>query len=54
MGQMADDMINGTTCSRCGIYFVESHGHEVICKWCYENETEEDHAGIPRATNKEM
>ena len=42
MGELADEMIDGWSCSRCGIYFVEGHGHEVICKSCYKDETEED------------
>ena len=53
MGEMADDLICGLSCSRCGVYFEEEHGHEVICHFCYDAGTEEDNAGILRATNKE-
>lgn len=34
MDEIADDMINGLSCSWCGIYFTEEHGHPVVCKEC--------------------
>jgi len=58
MGEIADDMIEGRSCSRCGVYFVEAHGHPVICRNCFatEDETEEELAdiGITRAYLKEL
>ena len=54
MGQIADDMINGLCCSHCGIYFEEEHGYPVLCKDCYESETEEERAGIQKAHIKEV
>ena len=43
MGQIAEDMIDGTTCSLCGQYFVDpdddsklfTHGYPVLCKQCF-------------------
>ena len=53
MGEIADDMINGASCSHCGIYFEEEHGYPVLCKDCYDSETKEERAGIQKALNKE-
>lgn len=44
MGQVAEDMINGTCCSVCGSLFVEKkdpnvlfeHGYPVACNICYD------------------
>jgi len=35
MGELADDMVNGLSCSWCGIHFKEEHGYPVICKDCF-------------------
>ena len=42
MGELADDMIEGRSCSWCGIYFVEEHGYPVVCKDCAEGHTAEE------------
>lgn len=42
MGDIADDIIDGFSCSWCGVYFVEEHGYPVICKDCYENSTKQE------------
>jgi len=57
MGEIADDMINGSSCSLCGQYFndpnvenddglgtVYEHGYPVYCKECWE-----DDCGYPKA-----
>lgn len=49
MGQLADDMVEGRSCSSCGIYFVKSHGFPVVCKTCHEPNSD-----IPKATIKEI
>ncbi len=54
MGEIADSMIAGETCSHCGTMFEEEHGYPVLCTACYEFETEEERAGIPKATIKEL
>ncbi|KKN24613.1 hypothetical protein LCGC14_0892970 [marine sediment metagenome] len=54
MGQISDDMIEGLQCSHCGICFEESHGYPVLCTDCYEHESPEERAGIPKATIKEL
>ncbi len=33
---MAEDMIEGRSCSGCGIYFEKAHGYPVYCGTCYE------------------
>ena len=59
MGEMADDMIEGSSCSLCGIFFEEEHGYPVICNSCFNhlNKADKDKtikSGIQRAINKEM
>ena len=45
MGEVADDMIDGSSCSLCGCYFKDpdskedklyTHGYPVACKDCHE------------------
>lgn len=40
MGELAEDMINGRSCSECGIYFVEENGYPVLCEDCYDIDSE--------------
>ncbi len=52
MGEVADDMIDGLSCSDCGVYFEQEHGHPVLCSDCFN-----DSGGKPQyplATNKEL
>ena len=55
MGQMAEDMVDGTMCSHCGCIFKKdddsayTHGYPVLCWECYDEETPQERAGIPRA-----
>jgi rubredoxin len=37
MGEIADDMVNGFSCSLCGIYFQEEHGYPVVCETCWND-----------------
>ncbi len=34
MGEVADSMIEGESCSLCMVIFKQSHGYEVLCKEC--------------------
>ena len=54
MGDLAEAVIDGKMCSHCSIVFQEAHGYPVLCKTCHKDETEEERAGIPKATNKEI
>ena len=64
MGEIADDMICGFSCSWCGIYFQKEHGYPVICKTCFKNWREENpqkewsaftrKLGVQLAKEKEM
>ncbi len=54
MGDIADDMVEGFSCSHCGIYFEVAHGYPVLCENCYGSETEKDRAGLQKATNHEV
>ena len=40
MGQIADDMVNGCSCSLCGLYFESEHGYPVLCSECFEDSGE--------------
>lgn len=56
MGEIAEDIIEGTCCSWCGLYFqspdnpdeLYSHGYPVLCKDCYKNSSwkEKDECGL--------
>ena len=54
MGQMADDMIEGRSCSECGIYFEKSHGHPVLCKDCFDDIDQDYVCFLTKATEKEL
>lgn len=49
MGEIADDMIDGLSCSLCGIYFVEEHGYPVVCTDCWDED-----CGYGKATEEEL
>ncbi len=51
MGEVANDMINGLSCSHCGVYFEEPHGHPVLCSSCKDDDEDSQ---LPEATNKEL
>ena len=53
MGQHADEMINGGTCSQCGTMFEEEHGFPVLCNSCWFEADEEDREGYSKATEDE-
>lgn len=38
MGEIADDIVNGLSCSCCGVYFERKHGYPVLCSDCFEDE----------------
>jgi hypothetical protein len=47
MGDMADDIISGASCSWCGVYFKEEHGYPVVCKDCAKgNKAQVKQAGL--------
>ena len=59
MGQIAEDMSDGTTCQWCGMFFedkskpkeLQTHGYPVVCKGCargYSNKALEK-LGLQRA-----
>jgi len=60
MGQMADDITDGTTCSICGCYFENpddktkayTHGFPVACKKCFRSGMKRE--GIQKATAKTL
>lgn len=46
MGEVADDMLDGSACSWCGMYFLgSSFGSQCICKDCFEQYRKENHLG---------
>jgi len=49
MGDISDSIIEGETCSFCGIMFEEPHGHPVACENCWDKD-----CGVPKATNEEI
>ncbi len=57
MGEIAEDMIDGSCCQWCGQYFsdpdhdvIYTHGYPVACKGCYdENPKKARKVGLQRA-----
>ena len=56
MGEIANDMINGSSCFWCGVYFEREHGYPVVCKNCWKNSTKEEREGsmVQKAIEKEL
>jgi hypothetical protein len=54
MGQLADDIITGLSCTECGTYFKEAHGYPVLCKECFEEIEQDEECFLPKATKKEL
>ena len=60
MGEIAEDLADGTRCSDCGQYFrdpddpqtIYTHGYPVICKDCYReySKREKRQCELPVAT----
>lgn len=57
MGEIADDMIDGTSCELCGCYFIDpqdedklfTHGHPAVCKSCWNGLTKDEKKNHQRA-----
>jgi len=60
MGEIADDMIDGTSCSLCGYYFIDpkddnktyTHGYPVVCHECWSDLTKNEKKQYQRAIAK--
>ena len=60
MGEIADDMLDGTTCVKCGCYFQDpddpdscyTHGYPVACKKCFRAGMRKD--GVQKAIVKSL
>jgi hypothetical protein len=63
MGEIAEDMIDGTCCSLCGCYFrhpkkdpktgesigIYTHGYPVVCLDCWDDLTNYDRQFVRKA-----
>lgn len=54
MGEIANDMIDGGSCSWCGTYFEEEHGYPVVCKSCSKDDDYDKATDPPVATKREL
>lgn len=54
MGQLADDMVNGYSCTLCGVYFEDEHGYPVVCQSCYDDLSKAEKIDYKLATNDEL
>ena len=52
MGENADDMIDGLTCSHCGIFFEAGDGYPVLCRGCFKKD--KGKSGIPKSRLPEL
>lgn len=57
MGQIANDMINGTCCELCGCYFEDpkedkifTHGYPAVCWDCWSDLSKEEKENHQKAT----
>ncbi len=48
MGEYADLMLEGGTCSLCGIYFVDDHEFPVLCEDCWNECSKKNGKDIQR------
>lgn len=49
MGEIADSMIEGETCSFCGVMFENPHGYPIACQSCWDKD-----CGVQKATENEL
>lgn len=57
MGEIADDLVDGSSCSLCGQYFhtpnnedeVYTHGYPVVCHDCWAGLTPKERKDYQRA-----
>lgn len=57
MGDIADDMINGSSCSQCGMYFHDpqkpetlvEHGYPVVCYHCWNKMSKNERTNFQKA-----
>jgi hypothetical protein len=59
MGEIADDMIDGTSCSLCGCYFEKQdslfiHGYPVVCWDCWDDLTKDEREMYQKAETKTL
>lgn len=54
MGEVAEDLITGCCCSRCGAYFEDAHGYPVLCKKCWRDASDEEKKVHQKAHLKEI
>ena len=49
MGEYADLMLEGGTCSLCGIYFIDDHEFPVLCEDCWNECSKKEREGYSKA-----
>lgn len=54
MGEIAQDVLDGACCERCGVYFTDEHGHPVLCEHCYKRASAQDKKVHSRARHPEI
>lgn len=56
MGDAADDLIDGSACAWCSVYFKKPHGYPVICRGCAGSMSKKalEKQGIQVATEEEI
>jgi hypothetical protein len=55
MGENADDLVEGRTCSLCGMFFLDkngdvyTHGYPVVCWECWSDLTKQERKQYQRS-----
>jgi hypothetical protein len=53
MGQLAEDILDGSMCDSCGTCFKQPHGHPVTCKSCWKSMKPDERKQHQKATHPE-
>ena len=54
MGEIANDLIEGKSCSWCGVYFTHEHSYPVVCNGCWKDATPSERQDVQKAIYHEL
>lgn len=54
MGECAEDILDGSCCQFCGVFFEEEHGYPVVYVHCWATLSKADRKNFQKAINAEV
>lgn len=54
MGEIADQIVEGSQCSHCGVNFKNAHGYPVLCDFCWDELPESERENFSKAESEEI